>query len=56
MLNPLSGVVEAFRLVLLPSRAADWMLIGVSVVTSVLVFVFGLVYFTKTEKAFADVI
>jgi len=56
MLNPMSGLIEAFRSVLLPSRPADWLLISVSIAASLLIFALGFLYFTKTEKAFADVV
>jgi lipopolysaccharide transport system permease protein len=55
-LNPLAGLIEAFRASLLPSRATDWQLIGISAAITCLVFVGGFSYFIRTEKAFADII
>jgi lipopolysaccharide transport system permease protein len=54
--NPLSGLIEAFRDVLIPSRQVDWRLLGLSMFTTVVVFLVGLLYFDRTEKSFADVI
>lgn len=56
MLNPMSGLIEAFRSVLLPSRPVDWVLISISAASSLLIFGLGFFYFTQTEKAFADVV
>jgi lipopolysaccharide transport system permease protein len=55
-LNPLAGIIEGFRACLISGRPLDPMLTGLSLTMSVVVFVFGLVYFRKTERAFADVI
>jgi len=54
-LNPMVGVIDGFRWAVLgqPLKGASFVLsIGVSVV----LFLFGLWYFRKTEKAFADLI
>lgn len=55
-LNPLSGLIEAFRYALVPSRALDWNLLLFSLVMIVVVFAGGTAYFKQTEKAFADII
>jgi lipopolysaccharide transport system permease protein len=55
-LNPLTGLIEAFRASLLPSRAINWSLLGISIGTAVLVFLVGLAYFRKTERTFADIV
>lgn len=55
-LNPLSGIVEAFRYAVAPVRAPDWNLIGLSVVASVVLFAAGVAYFRSTEKAMADLV
>jgi len=54
--NPLAGVIEGFRACLFSGRLPDPLLTGVSLTTAVVVFVIGLAYFRKTERAFADVI
>jgi len=55
-LNPLSGIVEAFRYSVAPVRAPDWNLVALSVGASVVLFAAGLVYFRSTEKAMADLV
>ncbi len=55
-LNPLTGLIEAFRGATLPTRTIDWGLFGQSVAVTVVIFVLSLVYFHKTEREFADVI
>jgi lipopolysaccharide transport system permease protein len=55
-LNPLSGIVEAFRYSVAPVRGPDWNLVGLSVAASVVLFAAGVVYFRSTEKAMADLV
>jgi lipopolysaccharide transport system permease protein len=55
-LNPLTGLIEAFRAATLPTRDVDWRSFGISVATTLVIFVLSLMYFHKTEKEFADVI
>lgn len=45
-LNPMAGVVDGFR----------WGLLGVSVLAVLALLGSGLVYFTRTERTFADVV
>lgn len=54
-LNPMAGVIQGFRWVLLGSRPPD-STIFVSVVIVAILIVAGLYYFRKMEKNFADVI
>ncbi len=54
-LNPLSGLVAGFRAACL-GGPFPWDLFAVSVVSSVLVFLGGCLYFRRAEDAFADVI
>ncbi len=53
-LNPMSGVVEAFRAALLPDKTADPMLLASSLVVSGILFLAGLLYFRAVERSFAD--
>jgi lipopolysaccharide transport system permease protein len=55
-LNPLTGLIEAFRASALPGKEMDWRLLGISVAMTFVIFVAGALYFRKTEKEFADVI
>lgn len=55
VLNPMVGVIEAFRSVFLHTIPFpyQWMLWGTFI--SIIIFVFGLLYFRKMERVFADV-
>ncbi|HPM28100.1 MAG TPA: ABC transporter permease, partial [bacterium] len=56
-LNPIVGVVDGFRWCLLRGEPAlDPVSIGVSVLISLLTLFFGVSYFKKVERNFADVI
>lgn len=55
-LNPMAGVVEGFRWALLGHADVPGPLIAVSVVSVLALLVVGLRYFTRVERAFADVI
>ena len=55
MINPLTGVIETFRALLTGSVTVDFFLLSISLVVSIIVFVFGLYYFRKTEAFFADI-
>jgi lipopolysaccharide transport system permease protein len=53
-LNPLSGVIEAFRFVVIPTQVFDWNLFMISVISTLVLLVVALAYFRVTEKAMAD--
>jgi lipopolysaccharide transport system permease protein len=55
-LNPLGGVINAFRASLLGHKPVDWFLLCVSSVVILLIFVSGMYYFRRMEKTFADVV
>jgi lipopolysaccharide transport system permease protein len=55
-LNPMAGVIEGFRWALLGQTAPDPIVIVESCIIFFFVFIAGLVYFTKMERQFADVI
>jgi lipopolysaccharide transport system permease protein len=55
-LNPVSGIIEAFRASLIPDKHIDWQLLTTSILLSLLVFVLGWLFFTRTERSFADII
>lgn len=54
-LNPLSGLIEAFRYVVVPRHALDWNLLMLSVVITGVLFVTSVAYFKSAEKVFADI-
>jgi lipopolysaccharide transport system permease protein len=55
-LNPLFGLIEAFRASLLPTREIDWALVFISFGLTIVIFLVSIIYFKKTEREFADVI
>ena len=55
-LNPLTGLIEAFRYAVTPTYVVDWNGLWLSVGTTVVIFIFGVAYFRRTEKAFADIV
>ncbi len=54
-LNPVAGLVEAFRAMML-GTTPSWGLIGVSSIVALLLLITGWSYFRRTERTFADVI
>ncbi len=54
-INPMVGVIEGFRAVLLGTRAIPWDFIAVGAVMAVVFFISGALYFRSMERYFADV-
>ena len=54
-LNPMAGIVEGFRAVLLGTSAVSWPTIALSLAVGAGLFVTGSLYFRRTERVFADV-
>lgn len=55
-LNPVGGVIEAFRSVVVADKAIDWQAFLISTLISFFIFFLGYTFFRKTEREFADVI
>lgn len=55
-LNPMTGVINSARILILGNGVIDWFGIYVSSIAAVLYFVLGVAYFRKTERFFADII
>lgn len=55
-LNPMAGVIDGFRWSILGTAAPNWTGTIISVVSIVVIFTGGLLYFRKMERTFADVI
>jgi lipopolysaccharide transport system permease protein len=55
-LNPMAGVVEAFRWALLGTKTAPSAMIGISSLAAITLLVSGAYYFRRMEKTFADVV
>lgn len=56
LLNPLTGVVEGLRAVLIFNRAPEWDVVGISAALILALLLCSAVLFKKTDKYFADVI
>ncbi|MEX2526819.1 MAG: ABC transporter permease [Gemmatimonadota bacterium] len=54
-LNPMAGVIEGFRAVLLGTQEVDWGLIGFSLGVGFVIFISGIYFFRNLERRFADV-
>jgi lipopolysaccharide transport system permease protein len=55
-INPMTGVVEGFRWAVLDTASAPWGQMGISALAAVAFFCFGLAYFDRVERTFADII
>jgi lipopolysaccharide transport system permease protein len=56
LLNPLTGVIEGLRAVVIFNRAPDWGVVGVSAALILALLTASAILFKKTDKYFADVI
>ncbi len=54
MLNPMTGIIKAFRSCMLGSPAMDWTALGVSVAVTAALLISGAYYFRRMERGFAD--
>ena len=54
-LNPMVGVIEGFRAVLLNTGSVPWDLLGIGTAMAIIFFITGAIYFRKMENVFADV-
>ena len=55
-LNPMGGLIHAYRASLLGHQPIDWPLLGLSAFMIVALFLGGLYYFRRMERVFADVV
>ena len=56
MLNPLTGIIENFRVALFNNSDFDWKLLGISVAVTLALLLFAAYSFRRMEREFADVI
>ena len=54
-LNPMTGVIETARAGLIGSGPVNFNILAISGIISIVLFLFGIFYFRKTEKLFADI-
>jgi len=55
-LNPLTGLINAHRAVLLGHNPVDYVSLGISAVITLVIFFSGILYLRQTEKYFADLV
>jgi lipopolysaccharide transport system permease protein len=55
-LNPMGGVIKAYRSSILGHLPIDWFLLGLSTAIIFILFTSGLYYFRRMERYFADVV
>ncbi len=55
-INPVVGVMEVYRWMLLGSPFPDWPIVAIPIAVSSLILVTGAFYFQRAEQSFADVI
>ncbi|HET6372973.1 MAG TPA: ABC transporter permease [Candidatus Polarisedimenticolia bacterium] len=55
-LNPMTGIVEAFRYAIVPAGVFPARTLSVSIASSFLVFAVGFYWFRRTERVFADIV
>lgn len=55
-LNPITGIIEIFKAVFLGTGTIDFRVLSISMISGLCLFIFGIWYFYKTEKNFADLI
>ncbi len=54
--NPLSQIIEGFRYMMLNTGSFSWIGFSYTLVISVVIFIFGLIIFNRTEKSFIDTV
>ena len=55
-INPLSGIIEAFRATTTPSALVDWPQLGVSALLTAVTLAVSFAYFRRAEGYFTDVV
>lgn len=56
MLNPMTGIIEAHRALILGNIPVNLTSLGISIIMTILIFIGGAIYFRSVEKYFADII
>lgn len=56
ILNPMTGIIESFRVLFLGEGLINWGILGYSVLFTIVVLISGVLIFNKTEKSFVDTV
>lgn len=55
-LNPMMGVIQNARAALLGTTPINWLLIEISIISSIVLLIIGIYVFKKVERHFADIV
>lgn len=55
-INPMMGVIQNARAAVLGTTPINWILIGLSLLSTLVLMLFGIYFFKKTERYFADIV
>ena len=55
-LNPMTGIIEAFRTLYLGAGSFSWTMLGYSAATTAIILFLGIVIFNRVEKTFMDTV
>jgi lipopolysaccharide transport system permease protein len=55
-LNPMAVLIDSYRRVMLFNQMPDWLYLGLATLVSILLTIFGYLYFKRAERQFADLI
>ncbi|KKR45387.1 MAG: phosphate ABC transporter permease [Candidatus Zambryskibacteria bacterium RIFCSPLOWO2_02_39_10] len=55
-INPMMGVIQNARAAVLGTTPINWLLISISLVGTLVLMIFGIYFFKKTERYFADIV
>jgi lipopolysaccharide transport system permease protein len=56
VLNPMAGIIDGYRQILLHNAMPDWYALTAAAVISIVIFALGLLYFKRVEFQLADVL
>lgn len=55
-LNPMTGIIETHRALILGVRDVDYLSLSFSIIITLVIFITGAIYFRSVERKFADVV
>jgi lipopolysaccharide transport system permease protein len=55
-LNPMTGIIETHRAIILNNTPINWVAVAYAMVVTILIFIFGAIYFRSMERRFADIV
>ena len=56
LLNPLTGIIDTFRCIVIQNKRVDFSVLGISISVVIILLLIGLSVFQNTEKRFADLV